>query len=406
MSTEVFVARQPIFDVNKNLVAYELLFRSNLENYFDLMDGDQATTDVINTSFFFIGIKQLTGGKRASINFTQNLLLNGVASLFPADQIIIEILESVEPEEKVLSMCEQLKKLGYTIALDDFMPSKHRHPFVRYADIVKVDFADTAVTEQQRIPDVVDAPHVKFLAEKVETVEEFQQAQEWGYSLFQGYFFSRPVISKGHSIPSVKLNYLNMLREIHKPEIQFDEMEEIIKRDLAMTYKLLRMVNSAFIGLTVEVKSIKQALVLLGINEVKKWASLIALEKLAEERPQELIYRSIVRARFCENIAPEVHLEMQASELFLTGMFTTLDAIIDMPMADVLEDLPLATEIKSALLGGDNAFRHVLDIVLAYESGEWEQFTQSASALDLGEHKVPGLFGESVAWADQILMRG
>lgn len=405
MSTEVFVARQPIFDVNRDLVAYELLFRSNLENYFDLNDGDQATTDVINTSFFFIGIKQLTGGKRASINFTKNLLLTGVASLFPADQIIIEILESVEPEEKVLSVCEQLKKLGYTIALDDFMLNTDRHAFVQYADIIKVDFAETEITEQQRIPDVIDVPHVKFLAEKVETVEEYQKAQEWGYSLFQGYFFSKPVISKGYSIPSVKLNYLNMLREIHKPQIQFSDMEEIIKRDLAMAYKLLRMVNSAFIGLTVEVKSIKQALVLLGINEIKKWASLIAIEKLAEERPKEIIYRSVIRAKFCEIIAPEVHMEHQASELFLTGMFTTLDAIIEMPMFEVLEDLPLATDIKHALLGDGNAFRYVLDLVLAYETGDWNQFTKSASFLNLDELKVPALFQDSIAWADQILQQ-
>jgi len=400
---EIFVARQPIFDTHQNLFAYELLFRSGLENYFDLKDGDQATSDVIMNSIFFIGLKQLTGGKKAAINFTENLLLDGIPSLFPADQIIVEILETVTPEEEVVAVCRTLKQEGYIIALDDFVMQDHQSPLIEFADIIKVDFGETTDAERQAIPKRLATSDVKFLAEKVETLEEFKQARAWGYTLFQGYFFSKPVISTGRSIPSSKLSHLQILRQISQPNIEFDEMENTIKRDMAMTYKLLRLINSAYFGIAVEIKSVKQALVLLGMKEIKKWVSLLALEQLGADKPQELIAHSVIRAKFCENIAMTAGRDHQASEMFLTGMFTVLDAIMDIPMADVLEELPLSEDIKQALLGKPNDYRRILDLVLAYEAGDWKGFAERAAGLSIDESEVPDSYNESVEWADLIL---
>lgn len=400
---EIFVARQPIFDINQNLFAYELLFRSGLENYFNVIDGDKATSDVIMNSIFFIGLKQLTGGRKAAINFTTNLLLDSIPSLFPSDQIIVEILETVEPGEEIIAVCRRLKQQGYILALDDFVMRDHQSPLIEYADIIKVDFGETNDEERKEIPQRLASCKARFLAEKVETLEEFKLAKTWGYSLFQGYFFSKPVISTGKSIPSSKVSHLQMLQQINQPDIEFDEMEQTIKRDMAMTYKLMRLINSAYFGLSVEIKSIKQALILLGVKEIKKWVSLLALEELGSDKPHELITRSIIRAKFCENIAMAVDREHEASELFLTGMFTVLDAIIDLPMADALEELPLSEEIKHALLGKSNKFSEILELVLRYEAGDWQGFADRAVRLPISESEIPDLYNDSLEWANIVL---
>lgn len=399
---EVFVARQPIFNRRFNVHAYELLFRSGLQNYFDFDDGDRATLDVIRNSFFYIGLEELTDHKQVFVNFTSNLLLNGVPMLFPSNVMIIEILENVEPTKEILEACQALKQSGYTLALDDFILTQKKNPLLEIADIIKVDFRESTNAQQDAILDLGRTHRIKFLAEKVETSKEFKRAREAGYAFFQGYFFSKPVIRSGRSIPAFKLNYMKMLQEVNRADVDFSDMERIIKRDLAMTYKLMRFINSAYFGVIEQVNSIKRALVLLGIDEIKKWISFIALDNMAQDKPNELIKTSVVRARLCENIAMQVGLDDYAAEAFLMGMFTVIDAIMDKPMREILPQLALADEIKEALTGKENRFKHILDLVLAYERGEWDDFSRLSERTDFSESEMPKIYNDGLKWTEQI----
>jgi c-di-GMP-related signal transduction protein len=402
---EHFIARQPIFDRELRVFAYELLFRSGFDNFYDALDGDQASSDVLTTSFMLVGLEELTSGKKASINFTRRLLLNEVATLFPSDLLLVEVLENVEPAPEVVEACRNLKRAGYRLVLDDFCPLCAGNPLLEIVDIVKVDFAKTQPRERQLIPMMSDCRQARFLAEKVETAKEFSQALDWNYSYFQGYFFSQPVVHSSNIIPGSKLAYLRILNEINSPETDFGELEAIIKCDVSLTYKLLRFMNSAYFGFYERIRSIRQALTLLGLREVKKWVSLAALTSLASDRPEELIVNSLVRARLCEQLALRIGLGDRNSELFLMGMFSMIDAIAGKPMSEILGNLPITEEVKVALMGGENRFRDVFDMLVAYERGEWAEFGDHAANLKIEESDLPVLYRDSVRWVGQVLQQ-
>ncbi len=402
---EHFIARQPIFDRELRVFAYELLFRSGFDNFYDALDGDQASSDVLTTSFMLVGLEELTSGKKASVNFTRRLLLNEVATLFPSDLLLVEVLENVEPAPEVVEACKNLKRAGYRLILDDFCPLCAGNPLLKIVDIVKVDFAKTQPRERELIPLMGDCRQARFLAEKVETAKEFSQALDWNYSYFQGYFFSQPVIHSTNIIPGSKLAYLRVLNEINRPETDFSELEAIIKCDVSLSYKLLRFMNSAYFGFYERIRSIRQALTLLGLREVKKWVSLAALTSLASDRPEELIVNSLVRARLCEQLALKIGLGDRTSELFLMGMFSMIDAIAGKPMSEILGNLPITEEVKVALMGGENRFRDVFDMLVSYERGEWGGFAEHAADLKVEENDLPVLYRDSVRWVGRVLQQ-
>ena len=400
---ERFVARQPIFDRELRVFAYELLFRSGFANFYDAIDGDRASSDVLTTSFMLVGLEELTSGKKASINFTRSLLVKEVATLFPSDLLLVEVLENVEPAPEVIEACKNLKRAGYRLILDDFCPMCAGNPLLEMVDIIKVDFEKTQPRERELIPLMGNCQQARFLAEKVETAEEFSQALAWNYSYFQGYFFCHPTVCTSNAIPGAKLAYMRILNEINRPETDFGELENIIKLDVSLSYKLLRFMNSAFFGFYERIRSIRQALTLLGLSEVKKWVSLTALTGLASDKPEELVVQSLVRARLCEQLAIRVGLGDRSSELFLMGMFSMIDAIAGKPMSEILGNLPITEEIKIALMGGDNHFRDVFDTLLTYERGDWDDFAGYASKLNIDEDDLPALYRDTVRWVNQIL---
>ena len=401
LTTSVFVARQPIFHRAKNVHGYELLFRSGRENRYDGTDGDACTLDVIANSFSTIGLDELTAGQRGFINFTRNLLLQDVVNLLPPDQVTVEVLENINPDEEVIAACRRLKDAGYTLALDDFVLTDPNHPLLDLADIVKIDFMVTPREEQKRVVDVLNGRKIKGLAEKVETDEEFRRAEADGYTYFQGYFFAKPSIYEGKDVSANKLARLRLLEQMSRPEISVDETEGIIKQDVALTYKLLRFINSAWFGLRHKISSIRHALVWLGPKEVRKWFALISLRDMGTDKPNELFLRAMTRAKMGEGVAPIAGMQEAAPELFLMGMFSFMDAVLDMPMSDVLAKLPLDDQIKTALLGGSCSYRWVYDLIAAYERGNWEAFSSHAAQLKLDEDLVPPIFIESIKWANQ-----
>lgn len=398
-----FVARQPIFDRDKKVVAYELLFRTSLDNVFDELAGqDDASSKTLLDSFLLFDIEELAGGKQVFINFTKKILLSDAATAFPRQRLVVELLESIAPEPDVIAACKSLKRAGYRIALDDFVFSPEFKPLMEFMDIVKVDFIDTPEGERKKILQQVNSDKIQFLAEKLETPESFDEARDLGYSLFQGFFFSRPVIMSTKDIPSVKSNLLNLLNKVYGVETDFREIEEIIKKDVSLAYKLIRFINSAAFGLSLEVHSIMHALNLLGVFELRKWISLVALSQLSHEEPEELLTSSIVRARFCELIAQYTGHSEESAEFFLMGLFSLIDVFFERPMESILKELPLAKNIKDALMEGGGRYGDVLRFTKAYERGDWNTIFELAESLKLNEEIIPELYYETIAWANTL----
>ncbi|MCA1989799.1 MAG: HDOD domain-containing protein [Desulfarculus sp.] len=402
-----FVARQPILDRRRKLFAYELLFRSGPRNIFDALDGAQATGRVINDSMLVMGGRAFTRGRRAFINFPEQLLLQGYPRMLPKDWVGVEVLETVEPSDEVVKALGELKRLGYYLILDDFVYQPRFHPFLRLADLVKVDILAWDDFDQVReMVAILKSHRVALLAEKVETHSQFRQAMDLGFAYFQGYFFSRPEVVVGREVAPQKLAQLQLLRQINQPELSLTELEAVIKQDLSLAYKLLRYINSAGFGLLSEVKSIRQALALLGRDNIRLWASLLALASLSDDKPDELVVSSVLRARFCEMIAPTLGLATQASDLFLLGLFSHLDAIMDQPLEEALRGLPLNDEVRGALLGQHGRLRLVLETVDAYERGDWLGMSLAGAQLGMNEDRLSDLYAAAVEWAQQTLAPG
>jgi len=397
---EVFVARQPVFDAKMSVLGYELLFRSGLDNYFDSsIDGDYATRKVVSNSFLVIGLDKVTSGKKAFVNFTRNHLLSSAPFAVPNSKLGVEILESVEPDAAIVDACVNLKKAGYVILLDDFVFSEKYRPLLDFVDIVKIDFSITGGDERREVLNRINNKKIKFLAEKVETDEEFKSALDMGYSYFQGYFFSKPIIVSGVDIAVDKLNYFNILQEVNKDETDFDNMELIVKRDVSLSYKLLKFINSVFFSPKVRIESIKHALIMLGFKEIRRWVNIIVLSSIGQDKAKELITLSLVRAKFCEAIAQDIGLADRDSDFFIMGMFSVLDALIDRPLQDILSELPISQDIILALTGGSNVFSDVFNLAMFYEKGEWNSTEKYVEKLNLEEKKLPEYFYNSIEWA-------
>jgi EAL and modified HD-GYP domain-containing signal transduction protein len=395
---ETFIARQPIFEGNQKVYGYELLFRSSLNNMFSHSDPDQASSKVLADSFFLLGLPLLTGGKRAFINVTREILLKEFLFLIPKDHIVIEVLEDVIPDAEVISACQKLKKAGYLLAMDDFIDGDSNWPLVQLTDFIKVDFLLTGPRERKSLLQRYQSLGIRFLAEKVETPDTFREALEMGYHYFQGYFFSKPKIIAGKDIPGYKLHYFRILQETQRPELDFKELGEILKKEVSLSYKLLRYINSAFFGLRSRIASIMQALVLLGEKEIRKWVSLVVLATLGEDKPEELVLQAVIRARFCESLAPSAGLVQRQEDLFLMGMFSSIDAILDRPLTQILQELPIQKDIKEGLLGLENPLARVYRVVLKYEKGEWDPLSQEVKELGIDEKALSRLYLEAVEW--------
>lgn len=405
---QTFIARQPIFDKNQKVFAYELLFRSGTaKNYVDQSDLDQISSKVIADSCLLLNVEDITAGKKAFVNVTRDVLLNEYFHMLPNGLTAIELLETIEPDDEVIAACRKLKAAGYTLALDDFVYSEKWQPLVELADIIKVDFLSTTAAEQKALVDRFAPLGVRFLAEKVETQEVFQDALKMGYHYFQGYFFCRPVILTNKDISGNKVQYCRILQEVHRAELDFRRLEQIVKLDLSLSYKLLRYINSAAMGRRSSISSIKQALDMLGEREIKRWISLIAMAGLGADKPEELVTHAVIRAKFCELLAPSFRLESRAEDLFLMGMFSLVDAILDRDLQSILVDMPIDDEIKSALLGEKCSLKEVYDYMLDYEKADWEKLVDESQ--DMGfvspETILPRLYLNAVNWAEKSFVQ-
>ncbi|HEY9041347.1 MAG TPA: HDOD domain-containing protein [Rheinheimera sp.] len=396
-----YAARQPILDRNKELYAYELLFRDGLENAFPDVDGDEATSRMVEGSQFSFGLDDFLGDKPGFINFTLDTLQKKYPSMLPKEQVVIEILETVQPGKRLLAECQQLKEQGYVLALDDYIHQgvwRHFYPFI---DIIKIDFRSTAADTINDIKlALTDFPHIKLLAEKVETNEEFQLALDMGFSYFQGYFFSKPEMMQSKALAPAQMTLAELLYETSKADMDLNKITQVFQRDVHLSYKLLRYSNSAIFKRRTEIETIKQALVVLGQAELKKFLSLLFTSQISSDKPAELMRMSMTRARFAEGLA-ELHGKVDTAKAFLTGLMSLMDAILDEPIDSVMNKLPLAKEIKEALIEKKGLLADYIQLIQHYEKAQWKEANQAINTLQLPNDKVPDSYHTAVQWANE-----
>jgi len=394
---DIFLARQPIFDRYDKLFGYELLFRDSEKNIYQSDDGDKATIAVIKNSFVNIGIDKVTGGKKAFINFTENILKSDIFEILPSESVIVEILEDIEPTEEILDLCKKLKALGYIIALDDFVYSNKYRKLIEIAGIIKVDFNLTKGNERRKVIEQVNSENIKFLAEKVETMEDFNEAVSLGYTYFQGYYFSKPSIISGKKLSENKIVYMKLLHEISSDSFSIDRIESLIKGDISLSFKLLKLINSANYSFRGEIRSMKQALALLGEREVRKWLYLIFFKNIGEEKPEIIIINSLTRAKFAELIVGKFGLGLKSFNAYLIGMLSMIDLLLDRPLEEILKELLLPVEVKNALNGvNDNNYSKLLALIIAYENGQWDEVSKISKELNLDENCLPNTYYEAI----------
>ncbi len=395
---EVYVARQPIFDKGMDIVGYELLYRRSMNNFYEGVDDNQATADLINNAFLVMQFNELTSGTRAFINFSADMLIKEIPLLLPKGYIVVEILEKVEATEEVLKACEKLKAEDYMIALDDFTFRESSIPLMEWADIVKVEFSVADVqTQRKYIHKYGD--RIKFLAEKVETREEYQLAAAMGYDYFQGYFFSKPVIEKRKEIASTPAALIRLMQEINQPEPDYQSLTAIFESDVGLSYKLLRFAGSVFFGTRGDVYTIKQALIRLGMNEIRKWVYLLLLKNMQSTDNKELVKTCLIRAKFMELLAMEAGGGRKHYNYFLAGLFSSIDVLLDCDMDTAVKELPIALDVKEALAGRKNDIEYALQVVLNQEMGKWDEIDISTFAPGMIQGRLTSLYIMSMQWA-------
>ena len=397
-----FVARQPILTREESVFGYELLFRNGVDDYFRGTDAEAASRSTLNTSML-MGLDVLCDGRRAFINCTREVLLKDYVTLLPSAQTVVEILETVPADDLVLAACQRLKEAGYLIALDDFVTSDPRTPLTDFADIIKVDLRRISLDEAAAMVKRHGPWRCRMLAEKVETREEFIAAKRAGFLYFQGYFFRRPETLHTHEIPTNQLHYMRMWEAVAKPELDVREVENVIKSEASLCYRLLRYLNSPVFGFGTEIHSVRHALAILGEREIRRWVRLVATLGAGQDKSSELVLSALVRARFCELLSSRI--PHGQSDLFLLGLLSLMDAILEIPMARVLECVPVDRETARVLLGGESPLRKFYQLMLAQESGEWQATSDLARQLHLSESEVAAKYWEAVRWAQQVSTR-
>ena len=398
-----YVARQPILDTERHLVGYELLFRDGLKNAFPNINPHEATTRLISGSHFHLGIANITDGQPAFINFPEMSLLIRVPELLPKEQVVVEILEDTAPSSEMVKVCAKLKESGYRIALDDFVYDARWQPLMPYVDIVKID---CLANDRKRLFQMVRALRpfqVTLLAEKVETHADFEYAKTLGFSLFQGYFFAKPEIMKRQVLSPSQTNILDLLSKLASSDSNLNEIEAVISRDLSLTFKLLRHVNSSAFVKKQDIASIRQALVYLGEADLRKFIAILAAANLAADKPNELLRMSVTRARFCELLARQHH-PKHAAAAFLTGLFSLLDTLLDTPLPLVLEKLPVAEEIRDALIANKGPLADYVRLMCDYERAVWEGVNALAQRLGVNQSALPEAYLDAVGWSTRFSM--
>ena len=403
--TALYIARQPILDESGLVFGYELLYRGAPGDTSCAARSDLASASVITTAMLDLGLGTLTGGRRAFLNVTGSLVIEQIDALVPPNDVVLELLETIDVTDELIAACRKLKAKGYVLALDDFVAGSDAEALLPYVSFVKVDVLQTPMPEAAELARRFKPLGVTMLAEKVESRDVYEYTRDAGYTLFQGYYFCKPVLQMGAAIPAHQMVYIRLLAALSNPDLSMLDLEALVKQDVSLSLRVLRFVNSAAVPIRTEVGSIRQALLLIGIEPIRKWASVWCLAGLNRGATPELTTLALVRARSCELIGEQSRL-LDASELFVVGLFSLLDVLLSRTMADALDNLPLPPSTADALLGRRNKERLVLDAVIAYESGEWDAASDAAANAGIDAAVLPAAYTTALRWAQDISVSG
>lgn len=397
-----YVARQAILDRDKNVLGYELLFRDGKQNCFPNVAPDEATSKILASNHLTLGLDEITGGKLSFINFYEDTLLYRFPTSLDPMAVVIEIVETAPISKELLAACKHIKQLGYRLALDDHDFDPKWDVFLPYIDIIKVDIRESDYeTIAKHVPKFLDAK-VKLIAEKVETYEEFELYRDLGCHYFQGYFYAKPEVVKQKNIPNNKLSLLELIGESSKSEMNFDRINDIIERDVALSYMLLRFINNPTINKRNKISSLRHALNYMGEVELKKFVALLALANLGDAKPMELLQVSLVRAKFCELLAAHRHDSENPPKGFLVGLFSLIDAMLDRQMANLMANLPLSEDLKAALCGEKNNLLFYLELAKTFETGNWARTRKISQTLKVEQKVLHGIYNQAVVWSNAM----
>lgn len=393
---DMYIGRQPVLDGEQNVWGYELLFRSNAENRASFDDAQQATSQVILNALLEFGLERVVGDAKALVNLPRDFLLGEQADLLPPQQVVLEVLEDVVVDEAVVSGVRRLRDVGYMMALDDFAFEAHWEPLLEMADLIKVEVPAIAPEVRdglrQRFKDI-KRRGTRLLAEKVETHEEFEAYKALGFDLFQGYFFSRPNVMQSSRIPGNRTQALQLMCELNREDVQMRSLETLIKTNVDLSYKILRFVNSARYAIARDIDSVRDALVLMGLKQLRTLANMVVLAGI-DDKPSELVELSLIRARMCEQLSEHENANC-CEAAFTVGMLSTLDALLDRPLVEVVADLPVAPEISAALLAKEGRLGRYLSWTLACENSDGA----ALAATGLSASDMSSLYVDAWSWA-------
>ncbi len=398
------LACQPILDLKDKVYAYEILYRDSEENaYREGTDGNMASSRVMVDSFFGFGIDKLVGNKMAFINFTEELLENDVATLFPKEKLVVEVLETVRVTDTIIDRITTLKKIGYQIALDDFMLTEEIEPLIKIADIIKLDFLETTMPMLAEYIKKTSRTGLKYLAEKIESNQSYNIAKKLGVSYFQGFYFSKPIVYSESDLKPLPINEMDLLHAVDKKNFNFNVVANIIRQDVSLTYKLLRLANSAGFGYRMRINDVLHALAALGEVEIKKWVTLVSMMGLCQNHPLELLRLSLQRAKYMEEIAYLKGMKDAAPGMFMTGLFSLLEIMLNRDYFTIFEEISVAKEVQDALLHKKGPYRKFLRLVIAHEQANWDRFYEAVEKLGLSEEKLMNSFISASDWSNKIV---
>lgn len=393
----LFLGRQPIFDRALTVQGYELLFRASDTDRAEFADGDSATADTIVNALLEFGLEHVIGDRRAYINVTRAFLTG--ANVLPAlgTRLVLEVSEHHMADQEIVAALARRVTEGYTIALDGFVFDERKLPFLEQAQVVKTnvrEFArDELLREVSRLR--AHAGGAKLVAANVETDEEFKYCRSLGFDLFQGYFLGRPGVISGRRLPADRIAILKLLVRLQDPDLQIQELEGIIEQDVALSYRVLTYVSSAYVGLGRVIESVRHAVRLIGIEQIRAWAAMFALCRL-DDKPPELVRIALVRAKTCEFLGYALR-RGNAEQLFTAGLFSTLDALLDRPLREILASLALEKGLAVSLLEKTGPVGEVLACVLAWERGDWDE----ATAVGLDKGAIGNAHYEATLWLER-----
>ena len=396
----IFLARQGIYDRKSNVVAYELLYRNSEKNTFPIHIDEGYSTIKLMSNIAMIGIYEITNGRKAFINYPKNIIKTGLTTFFPKENIVIEVLESVELTEEIIVSLKSLKEMGYEIALDDVVDADRIDGFIDVIDIIKIDFKSTSKKIRKTIVNKIKDYNIRLLAEKVETQEEYQEAYEDNYDYFQGYYFNKPILLKEKDMSINKRIYSMIMLELMKEDFNINNIEDIIKSDTTLTYKLLKFLNCRYFGFLAPIKSLRQAIALLGRNKLRRWTLLIAVSEVSND--EENINKTIIRGRFCEIIQEEINPE-KSQKAFLVGLFSNLDISMSKDMDVALKGINLDSEIRDALMGKENTLGDILNLIKCYETLNFNEIAESCKKLNIKKETLAIKYVEALKWSTNLL---